>query len=203
MDLVAVKADTVTRPPHMRSATQLNTITVRRDLIVKSLFGVVGLLAAASLAVDLSAYLGGNADVWGWRSRFDVDAEGNIPTLYSTVLILSAGVLSALVSVLSGARGDRDRRYWVAIAWILVAMAIDEAAPFHNWATEPMRQMFGALPSALRFAWVIPALGLTAIVAVVFLKFFLRLPAATRLGVALSAAVYVAGAIGMEMLAAV
>ena len=187
----------------MRAAIQIHTIAIRRDLILKGLLAIVVLLGVASLFIDLSAYRSGYPDLWGWRSRFDVDGEANIPTLYSTVLILGAAVLSALVGLLTRAQGGRDRLYWYAIAWILVVMATDEAVPFHNWATEPVRHLFGTLPSGLRFAWVIPALGLTALVSMVFLKFFLRLPPRTRFGIALSAAVYVGGAIGMEMLAGV
>jgi hypothetical protein len=82
-------------------------------------------------------------------------------------------------------------------------MAVDEQVPFHNLATLPVRSALSGLPSALRFAWVIPALALVLVVAVFFLRFFLRLPARTRTGIALASAIYVGGAVGMEMVAAI
>ena len=176
-------------------------VTVRRDRFIKWLSAIACGLAFASLVVDLTAHYTGRQDLGGLRPRFDLDAEGNFPTLFSTVLILCAAGLAGLTGHLASVWREKDRLYWTAIAWILVVMAIDEQTPFHNLATIPVRQALGGVPSALRFAWVIPALAVSLLVAVVFLRFFLRLPSRTRFGIALASAIYVGGAVGMEMLA--
>ena len=54
----------------------------------------------------------------------------------------------------------------------------------------------------LYFAWVIPALALVALVAVASVGFLARLPRATAVGLSLSAACFVLGAVGFEMMSA-
>ena len=189
--------------PQARFAAADHTLIVRRDRFIKALSLLVCALAIASLVVEFAAIYSGHPELGGFRTRFDLDAEANLPTLFSTLLILSAAALAGLTGRLAGVWQRRDRRYWTAIAWILVVMAIDEQTPFHNLATLPVRSALGTLPSALRFAWVIPALGLTFVVVAIFLRFFWRLPARTRFGIALASAIYVGGAVGMEMIAGV
>ena len=49
------------------------------------------------------------------------------------------------------------------------------------------------------FAWTVPAIVLVLILSGIFLRFWWRLPSRTRLFCAISAAVYLGGVLGMEM----
>lgn len=138
----------------------------------------------------------------GLRVRFDVDAEGNIPTLFSTCLILAGAWLARVCAQQTAIRGESDSRYWGAMSWVLLFIAADESAMIHELATRPTRALIGTIGPPFRFAWVVPALALTAAVVVAFLGFYRRLPSRTRLRLAIAAIVYVGGAIGMEMVGA-
>jgi len=52
----------------------------------------------------------------------------------------------------------------------------------------------------LYYTWVIPGIVIVVVVALYFIPFVLRFPARTTTGIIFSGAVYVSGAIGMELL---
>ena len=89
-------------------------------------------------------------------------------------------------------------RYWFALSGTFAILSLDEAASFHEmlgwliWRLLPTSGVF-------YFAWVIPG-GLFVIgFALVFSGFLRRLPAETRRNLLVAGAVYVSGALGMEL----
>ncbi|PHP64547.1 hypothetical protein CSC94_23865 [Zhengella mangrovi] len=89
-------------------------------------------------------------------------------------------------------------RYRNALAFIFVCLSIDEAASFHEILAEPLRNMLGT-SGILYFAWVIPGAAFALAVAIVFIPFLCSLPLATALRFVASGAIYVGGALGMEL----
>ena len=82
-------------------------------------------------------------------------------------------------------------------------MTIDEAAQLHDMATGPLRRGLALEPGVLYFAWVIPALVLLAVVTVYLLPLARALPTAFRARLVLAMAVYVGGALVIEMISGV
>jgi hypothetical protein len=128
---------------------------------------------------------------------FDLDQEMNIPTVYSTLAILTCSALLAAIArsqrLINGVRHDR---HWWALSLIFLALALDELLSFHEELTG--RLEFGALSRFTLFSWVALGAGFVLAVAAAFSRFLMRLPTTTRRLFLLAGSLFVAGAIVME-----
>ena len=78
---------------------------------------------------------------------------------------------------------------WRAMGWILLYLSFDEVAGVH--------ETFNSLSP---ISWTIPFGLLAIVVGVWMLPFVMRLPASTRAGLIVSGVLYVAGAVGIELI---
>ena len=129
---------------------------------------------------------------------FNFDRESNFPTLYSA---LTLGFCSYLLYIIAAVKKFRqaDARYWKALSFIFLYIAVDEACTIHELLIPILQGAFNT-KGIFYFAWVIPALFLLLIFLFIFRQFIQNLPTKTRLMFILAGSVYVGGAIGMEMI---
>lgn len=175
----------------------LNPSSVANILVVVTL-----LLILASTTALLADYLTGNTSnlVRKLVKFFYVDLELNAPTFFSTLLLLFASMLLALVSVLKRSENAAYAWQWAILAFGFLLMAFDETVAAHERLIEPMRSILGEENlGILYYAWVVPAIALVLFLAIFFLKFWLSLPAKTRLYFFVAACLYVGAAIGLEL----
>ncbi len=166
--------------------------------VAMMLFMIIAILTVLSVAEQAVIHLMGRADLEEYLIAFDLDAEGNIPTWYSSFQLLAAAMLLFVVGMITRQRGERFAGHWRALGWILVALSIDETAQLHEhlghlheiWHTHGI----------LYFAWVIPGLLAVLITGALFLRFAAHLPAATRNRFIAATFVYFGGALGVEAL---
>lgn len=166
--------------------------------VAMMLFLIISILTVLSVAEQAVIHLLGRADLEEYLIAFDLDAEGNIPTWYSSIQLLMAGTLLFVIGMITRQRGERFAGHWRALGWILVALSIDETAQLHEhlghlheiWHTSGI----------LYFAWVVPGLLAVLVVGAMFLRFAWHLPAATRNRLIAAAIVYFVGALGVEAL---
>lgn len=160
---------------------------------------VVALMVAANLG--LQAYrLATHQDQVSGLALVAMDGEQNLPALFSTGLLFCASALLALIAVLC--RRDRafDVSKWAMLAAGFLMMALDEALSFHERLIEPMRALLGRQQLGIFFfAWVIPGIALVAALGAFFLPFVLRLPRRTAIAFVVAAAIYLGGALGVEL----
>jgi hypothetical protein len=183
----------------MSSTTSL--LPLRRRRIVRVLWIAAAAFALASLAGQLSRFVLGRDQVFGLVRLFNLDKEENVPTFYSIFLLACASGLLVLILLLEKRAGGRDVLRWAALALGFAFMGVDEGWSVHERLVRPVNALLGEDATGLfKFAWVVPALALIFLLGPFFLPFLLRLPRATRLRFVVSAALYLGGAIGMEML---
>jgi hypothetical protein len=115
------------------------------------------------------------------------------------VLFLCALILLVIASV-KKERGDRFTRHWFVLSAIFALMSLDETAAIREQTTTPIKNYLNS-GGVFLFAWVIPALAFVVFAGLYFLRFLLSLDATTRRRFLLAGAVYVGGALGMEMVA--
>jgi len=131
---------------------------------------------------------------------FDFDEETNIPTLFNTVLF----AVAAILALITGGYNLRGRRryawHWMSLGIIFTVLAVDEFTSMHETLVEPVRGAFGIGGGVFYLAWVIPALFLCAIGALLMFRFVVQLPPVVRRLLVLAAVVYLMGAVGFEML---
>lgn len=151
----------------------------------------IAVLLAANLAASLHDRTNG-----GSSKLFRMAFEANVPTLFSTAALAAA---TAAAWLLSRASTDkRETRAWTVFACILAFMAIDESAQLHEKLNRfgdrgPDSGMFSSI-GVLPYAVVALALG------VFLFRLWLRQSWAVRLGLAGGGLLYVASAIGLELI---
>jgi hypothetical protein len=83
--------------------------------------------------------------------------------------------------------------HWRGLALGFLYISLDEVASIHEHAH------FFKLGGVLYFSWVIPAVIVVALVGVSYVRFLKHLPGSTRARFLLAGAIYVGGAVGMEL----
>jgi hypothetical protein len=118
------------------------------------------------------------------------------------LLLFCAALLLAVIAILKKKERDPERLKWTVLACGFLVMAFDEALSFHEKLAEPMRRLLGddVTLGVFYYAWVLPGMALVLVLAFYFLRFLLRLPAPTRLHFLVAGALYIGGAIGIELL---
>lgn len=86
----------------------VNQIRLNPSAVACALGAVAFLLVLASIAGQLSKYLLGHDRVYTLVRLFYVDAERNIPTLFSVLLLFCAALLLTVITVLKKKDKDPD-----------------------------------------------------------------------------------------------
>ncbi len=123
------------------------------------------------------------------RQLFDVDLENNLPTWFNEFLLLVACALLWIQSQSRRAAGDRWAGYWTVLCVGFLLMAIDEVAGVHE-----------TINSVIVMTWAIPAAIMAVGIGIAFIPFLLQLPADTALRFIVAGAVYLTGAVGIEII---
>ena len=181
----------------------IDPIILKPCSIARSLGALAGFLVLASIGFQLTKYLTGHTWIYGLVPLFFVDAEQNIPTFFSVLLLLAATLLLTVIALLKNQQRDAHRFAWAVLAFGFLCMAADEAIAFHERLVVPMRAILGHRPLGIfYFAWVIPALGVVLVLALCFLRFLWHLPVRTRSTFVAAAILFLGGALGFEMIGA-
>lgn len=161
---------------------------------------IAALLLCASVAGQLAVRATEDSRVAAAARVFYVDAEKNVPTAFSVLLLLFAAVLLGRIAFRARASRDRWRPHWSLLSVGVAFMAVDEAMSLHERLIPPVRATLGLERfGALYFAWVVPAIVVVPALALIFLWFWINLPRRTRAALFVGAAVFVFGAVGFEM----
>lgn len=147
-------------------------------------------LALALVAVHLGLYLYHYQITelpWLLRQLFDLDEENNIPTWYSSFLLLNNAFFLYLYST---QKEVVKRSYWGLLAAGFLLLAIDEVAGLHE-----------TLNTAIEMNWAILGGIGVLFVGVLFVPFLIAIPRRLTLLFMLSGFLYFSGAIVVELLA--
>jgi len=166
--------------------------------VVVGLWAGVGLLTAASLIGQYSTYFLGDGHLYTFVPQFNLDREMNVPTWFSSFLFLFSALLLHSVYRRENSAGRPFVSRWRLLAGVFVFLSVDEISAIHETLVESLRGAFHA-GGYLYFAWVIPGAGFVVLLAVILWGWFRSLPKAVRVAFGLAAAVFLAGALGLEM----
>ena len=160
-------------------------------------------LGAIAVAVALSTLSVACADCFGARTDLVqkalwIDFERNLPTLVNFALLALCSGLAAVIAWHQMAADAPFRLHWLVLSVVALLMAFDEAALVHEFIAIQLREGFD-LTGHLTFAWILPYGAAVLALGAAYLRFLWNLPRATALYLLAGAAVYVTGAIGMEI----
>ncbi len=167
--------------------------------ITTAFAAVVAVLLALHVIINTLRFTLGNEKLFGMVYMFSLGADGNIPTFYSSVALLCAGVLLLFIGYLVRTLQRTHWIYWLGLGGVFCFLAVDEMLELHERLIEPVRNVTGA-SGLLYYAWVIPYAFALLALGLLYLRFLLGLPRHTAVLFVASGAVFVTGAVGFEML---
>jgi hypothetical protein len=130
--------------------------------------------------------------------QFDLDAENNVPSWWSSSLMLASAMVLFLFAKADDNRGLFHSKICLPLAVVFLLLSIDESASFHEALMNPLRTVLGA-GGIFYYAWVVPAFLCLALFGLLILRSFLQLPGNVKFAFALAGTIYVSGALGMEL----
>lgn len=174
--------------------------TVSPESFAVAVGKAISLLVLAHSVGYAVLYWTGHGRLHGLIPLFNLSTEQNIPTLFSTLLILLNAFLCFVIWRTEGAVGPPERM-WLVLSVALCLVGIDEFCMLHERLGDPIRNALHTT-GPLYFAWVIPYGILAALLGLACIPFLWRQSSVIRFWLIGSGVVYVLGAVGMEMAAA-
>lgn len=171
---------------------------------------VIRLLATAAIAIQVISFctrfivfFTDYKSVTGLNftlNMFYVGAERNIPTAFSSMILIIASVLLFVITILKWKKPKSFYWIWFILSFGFFYLAMDEAMILHETI---LGQREGVIlgrqfSGFLRHAWIIPFLFTIPFLILLFYKFLMHLDNRTRNLFLVSAALFVGGAIGIE-----
>lgn len=167
-------------------------------LIVRVSFVILILLTIASLAAGVTRHIIGIEYAGGLVRQFNMDEEANLPTFFSALWLGACSASMLLAAAVSRRTRDGLALRWTVLGLIFAVMTVDEAAQLHETLMLLMWKVYKP-GGVFHYVWVIPGMIFVAVVGAAYLKFLFRLPKPTRYGLVVAGAIYVGGALGMEL----
>ncbi|MCA1942971.1 MAG: hypothetical protein LDL15_05135 [Yonghaparkia sp.] len=130
----------------------------------------------------------------------DIGGEAAAATWFTIAMLLAVVAVAVLIAVVERRAASPVWRWWAGVAVVFTAASIDEQLQVHEMLVLPMRSLLGITSGPFWLAWVVPALILVVVLALLFAHFVVGLPARTRAGLIIGIGVWLTGAIGVEMI---
>jgi len=190
-----------------RSEEDNMVLAIYAKTIVRTIIVAVLLITLAGLAARFILYMWGEVEFLQPLRIFDVGEERSIPTWFESIQFLLCSILLAVVTVATKQRNDRYSLHWGVLSIILLLLSLDEVASIHEAIGQQSERLLhyttGLTPSgAISFFWVVPGAIFAVIVLLAYLRFLANLPQTTRRLFLFAGALFVLGALGLEMLTA-
>jgi hypothetical protein len=179
----------------LASAPQRGSLPVDRIAFWHAVIG--GLLVSAFLAIQSIKLLTGRPFMLGLVPMFDLDAEANVPAFFQAQGLVAVGVATLIAAKHERMAGNPQAPRWTALALGFFYLGVDEAAMLHD-------RLGTAFQHAMRWApdhadWIVPMFVIAAAFAVWMAPLVRSVPRQTAVDFALAGAVYLGGAVGIEL----
>ena len=129
---------------------------------------------------------------------FDLNEEGNLAAWYSSFTLLLSSTLLGLIACDAVHKRDQYRLHWIVLAIIFLYLSIDETAMLHERTMRRLRNALG-LGGFFYYSWVVIAIPALLVLACSYFRFLMVIQPAVRNPIVLAGVLYVAGALGVEM----
>jgi hypothetical protein len=190
-----------------RSEEDIMELTIYVKKIVRAMIIAVLIITLLAFVARVAMYMWGVEGYLQALRIFDVGEERSIPTWFESLQFLLCSILLAVIAVAKKRRSDRYSLHWGVLSIILLLLSLDEVASIHEAIGQQSERLLhnttGFTPSgAISFFWVVPGTIFVFIVLLAYLRFLADLPQSTRRLFLFAGALFVLGALGIEMLSA-
>ena len=168
------------------------------NVVALSYFAFAGSCFFSLLGLWSATTLDAAGLVENFANQFNLDNEDSLTTWFATALLFANGAILFVVAAIKYRDGIRQFLPWFFLSLILLAMSVDEMLSLHERLTVPVRTALGT-DGFLHFAWVIPGFIAAILVAILYLPLLRSLPGRIAALILASGFIYVAGAVGVEL----
>jgi hypothetical protein len=163
--------------------------------------GLIAALLAIHLAAKLIYFGAGNANLFGFAPLFDLVSEQSVPNFFSAAALMGVAGAAGLIARTQALRGERLKGQWRFVTLVALFLAFDEGAAIHDRLTVPVQSLLNS-HGLLFVGWVIPYSALVLVTAYLMWPLARSLPVPIRNQLIVAAGIYVASALGLEMVEA-
>ncbi|MHB0998078.1 MAG: hypothetical protein ACYC27_02440 [Armatimonadota bacterium] len=176
-------------------------VTINPLRIVNLLFYITSCIFIVSIIRSILVYVYDRPTLFGFARLLNVDTESNLPTWYSSSLLLAASFILYFIGDRTKYNAGKFASYWKILSGIFLFLSIDEACCIHEMIGLKIQSVFNTSGFVL-YAWVIPWSIMLLIIWFTYMQFLKSLPIRVNKLFLLSAICYIGGAIGVEMIEA-
>jgi len=175
------------------------SIEINSSKIVKFLSIIAIVLIIIHIGILIAYFIIDDPDKFDFIRMFDLDMERNIPTLFSSAILLISAYLFYLLSVAEEEKGNRW--FWLGLSIIFIFLAVDESVKIHENIGDYTEKFVDA-SGFLYYPWVISYGLFVLVLGALYLRFFWKMERKIFFRFMLSAGIFLSGAIGFELLSA-
>jgi len=163
------------------------TLYINPKKVFIVLMSVMVLLVLVSIFLNLLSVL--DIPVYKVTRRiFGLSRERNIPTLFSSVILLGSSMLLGYIAYLTRLTGGRYSLFWAILSLGFLYLSVDETAYIHETLSED------------RAGWVFVAAPFVILFLLFYIRFFLHLPRSTKLYFLSAGLLFIGGAFFLEFI---
>ncbi|MGH6608690.1 MAG: hypothetical protein ACRECQ_00385, partial [Burkholderiaceae bacterium] len=162
------------------------------------LAGVVAFLLVAHVVTQLGFHLLEYDTQLGLLRLFDLNQENNVPTWYASATLLVCSSLLAYIGLSKRRATGAYAAHWLGLSGIFLLLSLDEVASLHELSGVLLHARFQTT-GYLLYAWVIPGAIFVCAVLLIYYRFLWSLPSRTRMMFLLAGALFVGGALGLDL----
>lgn len=134
--------------------------------------------------------------VYGLSSLFDLSTERNFPTWFATLNLFNSCLLLFIIYKITNVKNPD--KFWAFLSFIFLYLSADEMIGLHESVSIPIRN-WGGFTDYLFYSWIIAGGLFVLFIFLLSIPFLKRLPPKAALYFFIAGAIFVLGAIGMEM----
>jgi hypothetical protein len=140
----------------------------------------------------------GHKRLLGLVRMFDLFQEANLPTWYSSTILLCCALLLGLIARIKFQQRDRFRWHWLGLTMLFVLLSMDESAMIHETVQWALTRGVESSDPYYSIANILYATVLVAVVVLACLRFLASLPRRTALLFIVGGALFVGGGLVVD-----
>jgi len=176
-------------------------IKLRSAGIIRFLSTIAILLILLNSIMLIVYFYIGDSKIFDFVQMVDLDQEANLPTVFSSAILLIAAFLFYLLSKKSKTSQDGQYHYWLGLSAVFVFLGFDEGATIHETLGD-LTEKYINTSGYLYYPWVISYSILVIILGFLYFRFFFKMKKKLFWSFVKAAAIFLTGAIGFELLGA-
>jgi len=174
-------------------------IVLNASKITKFLSIIALILIFIHINILVIYFLVGDPDKFDFIRMFDLDMERNVPTLFSSAILLISAFLFYLLSKTPSEQKKGSRIFWLGLGFVFTFLAFDESAKIHEQLGD-MTEKFVDTTGYFHYPWVISYGILVLILGMLYFRFFWKMESKIFWSFMGAAAMFLSGAVGFDML---